>query len=308
LNMKRALLVIDVQGFFMAKSPKDLPQKILDYIKSSDYDYLAFTYSKNFPGSNWQKFLNSNRFIDGEDIQLAKELKAIATKENTYEKHTYSAIKQTKLGKALRDNKIQEIDICGIDLDACVLATAYDAFDSGYKVKVLFHLSHSRNLNEASRPVIDRYIHGIRKEFETKNIELKQAKLFTDGGSRGNPGPSAIAFVICKMDNNVVEKSGEYIGSTTNNQAEYQALKMGLKRAQQLGITKLIVSMDSELIVKQINGLYKIKNAELLPHYNEIKQLAGQFEQITFQHVPRALNAEADAEVNRILDEKNIKP
>jgi ribonuclease HI len=131
---------------------------------------------------------------------------------------------------------------------------------------------------------------------------LNQAKLFTDGGSRGNPGPSAIAFVICKMDDSVVEKAGEYIGETTNNQAEYQALKAGLKRAQELGVKKLIVNLDSELVVKQINGLYKIKNQELLPHYNDVKQLAGQFDQINFQHVPRALNAAADKEVNRILD------
>ena len=77
---------------------------------------------------------------------------------------------------------------------------------------------------------------------------------------------------------------------------------MGLKRAQQLGIKKLAVNLDSELVVKQVNGLYKIKNAELLPHYQAVKELAEQFEQITFQHVPRALNARADKEVNRILD------
>ena len=136
---------------------------------------------------------------------------------------------------------------------------------------------------------------------------LEAAKLFTDGGSRGNPGPSAIAFVICKLDDSVVEKSGEYIGDTTNNQAEYQALKMGLKRAQELGAKKLIVNMDSELVVKQVNGLYKIKNAELLPHYTDIKQLAKDFDQITFQHVPRALNAIADKEVNRILDKESKK-
>ena len=135
-------------------------------------------------------------------------------------------------------------------------------------------------------------------------MQIQEAKLFTDGGSRGNPGPSAIAFAICEMDGSVVEKSGDYIGETTNNQAEYQALKMGLKRAAELEIKQLIVNMDSELVVKQINGLYKIKNAELLPHYQEVKQLAGKFEEITFQHVPRALNAIADKEVNRILDQQ----
>lgn len=145
----------------------------------------------------------------------------------------------------------------------------------------------------------------VQKELNQndKNMSLDNAKLFTDGGSRGNPGPSAIAFVISKMDDSVVEKSGQYIGETTNNQAEYQALKSGLKSAQALGVKNLMVHMDSELVIKQINGLYKIKNAELMPHYNEIKDLAGQFDKITFNHVPRALNAQADKEVNRILDE-----
>jgi ribonuclease HI len=145
----------------------------------------------------------------------------------------------------------------------------------------------------------------IDEIFEAKKAVaggLEEAKLFTDGGSRGNPGPSAVAFVICKPDYSVVEIIGEYIGETTNNQAEYQALKAGLKRAQESGIKKLTVNLDSELVVKQINGLYKIKNQELMPHYNEVKGLAGKFEQITFQHVPRALNAIADKEVNRILD------
>jgi ribonuclease HI len=145
----------------------------------------------------------------------------------------------------------------------------------------------------------------VQKELNQKHkkMSINEAKLFTDGGSRGNPGPSAIAFVISKVDDTVVEKSGHYIGETTNNQAEYQALKAGLKCAQALGIKNLMVHMDSELVIKQINGLYKIKNAELLPHYNEIKQLASQFDKITFNHVPRALNAAADKEVNRILDE-----
>lgn len=151
---------------------------------------------------------------------------------------------------------------------------------------------------------------GVRQWVEQEltngksKMQIDTAKLFTDGGSRGNPGPSAIAYVICKMDDTVVEKSGEYIGVTTNNQAEYQGLKMGLERARELGVKKLIVSMDSELVVKQVNGLYKMKNANLKPHYDEVKQLAGKFDETTFQHVPRALNAAADKEVNRILDEQ----
>ena len=145
--------------------------------------------------------------------------------------------------------------------------------------------------------------------FKAKNdvepaLDLVEAKLYTDGGSRGNPGKSGGAFVICKMDDNVVEKSGFYIGIATNNQAEYRALLKGIQRSTKLGVRRLKVFMDSELIVKQLNGLYKIKNQELLPLYNQVKVLADDFENISFTHVPRALNKEADLEVNRILDKK----
>jgi len=129
-------------------------------------------------------------------------------------------------------------------------------------------------------------------------------KLYTDGGARGNPGPAAGAFVICKLDKTVVEKSGFYIGETTNNQAEYQALEAGLKRVSELKPSELQVFMDSELVIKQINGQYKIKNAQLVPIYDRIKALTQNFQTISFTHVPRILNKLADAEVNRILDNR----
>ena len=133
---------------------------------------------------------------------------------------------------------------------------------------------------------------------------LNEAKLYTDGGSRGNPGPSAAAYVICKTDDSVVKKYGIYLGVTTNNQAEYRGLEAGLKKAVDLGVKRLMVSMDSELIVKQLNGIYKIKNQDLLPVYQEVKRLAAHFEKVEFIHIPRELNKKADAEVNRVLDEK----
>lgn len=136
------------------------------------------------------------------------------------------------------------------------------------------------------------------------NHKLEQAKLYTDGGSRGNPGPSASAIVICNLDNTVVEKSGKFLGTATNNQAEYTALLMGLERAKELGIKDLQVMMDSELVVKQIKGLYKIKNDQLIPIYEKIKNLKSSFDNLSFTYVPRALNKEADGEVNRILDEQ----
>ncbi|MBI2589183.1 4a-hydroxytetrahydrobiopterin dehydratase [Candidatus Saccharibacteria bacterium] len=138
----------------------------------------------------------------------------------------------------------------------------------------------------------------------SSKASLIAAKLYTDGGSRGNPGPSAGAFIICNLDNNVVEKSGFYIGIATNNQAEYQALVKGLERAKKVGVKELIVHMDSELVIKQINGLYKIKNNLLQPLHQQIEKLARTFESIKFVHVPRILNNQADTEVNRILDEQ----
>jgi len=134
---------------------------------------------------------------------------------------------------------------------------------------------------------------------------MKQAKLFTDGGARGNPGPAATAFVICKMDDSVVEKSGKYIGQTTNNQAEYQALLSGLGRCLELGVEELEVYMDSELVVKQLHGLYRVKNSELKPHFQAVQIMMPEFKSIKFTHVPRALNKLADAELNRVLDEQN---
>ncbi|HSX17830.1 MAG TPA: reverse transcriptase-like protein [Candidatus Saccharimonadales bacterium] len=139
-------------------------------------------------------------------------------------------------------------------------------------------------------------------EIPTGAMLLEEAKIYTDGGSRGNPGESACAYAICKMDGTVVEKSGFYIGIATNNQAEYFGFKRGLERARELGIDKVTLFSDSELVVKQMNGLYKVKNQELAPLNHEVKTLADSFEKITFVHVPRELNKTTDTEVNRILD------
>jgi ribonuclease HI len=148
-------------------------------------------------------------------------------------------------------------------------------------------------------------------ETPTQAMLLEEAKLYTDGGSRGNPGDSACAFVICNMDDTVVEKSGYYMGIATNNQAEYLGMIKGLERAQELGIDKISLNSDSQLVVNQMNGFYKVKNQELAPLHVQLKALADSFESVSFHFIPRALNAEADKEVNRILDaqarEKKLK-
>lgn len=131
---------------------------------------------------------------------------------------------------------------------------------------------------------------------------ITQAKLFTDGGSRGNPGPSALGYVIYDMEDNVVKKSSAYLGVTTNNQAEYQGLLVGLEAALELGIKELEVYMDSLLVINQVQGIWKLKNAELVPHHTAIRKLIPQFEHVTLTHVPRAMNALADSMVNECLD------
>jgi ribonuclease HI len=137
---------------------------------------------------------------------------------------------------------------------------------------------------------------------ELKTKQLIDAKLYTDGGSRGNPGPSASGVVILDLDNNVVKKTGEYLGITTNNQAEYRAVLLGLQTAQQLGIKNLDVYMDSLLIVNQMLGKYKIKSPDLLPIFENIHKLVLNFNRVSFTHIPRELNKLADQQVNDILD------
>lgn len=135
-----------------------------------------------------------------------------------------------------------------------------------------------------------------------KSVTLSAAKLFADGGSRGNPGPSASGFVIYNMGNNVVKKEGIYVGVTTNNQAEYKALIFGLQAAIELGVKDLEVYMDSLLVINQVQGIWKINNLELKPLHAEILELVKNFDKIKLSHVPRALNKDADAMVNECLD------
>lgn len=139
--------------------------------------------------------------------------------------------------------------------------------------------------------------------YSDKATTAKQAVVYSDGGSRGNPGPSAAGFVILNEDNEVVSEGGAFLGIATNNVAEYQAVYLGLERAQELGIKVVDFRLDSQLVAHQMNGLYKIKNADLIPINNRIRELAQQFDKVTFTHVKREYNQLADGVVNKILDQ-----
>ena len=140
---------------------------------------------------------------------------------------------------------------------------------------------------------------GVDDERTTLNEEIK---LYTDGGSRGNPGPSAGGYVIMRGDNNIIVKRGVYLGVTTNNQAEYTALKLGLEELQKMRAKRVHVYMDSLLVVNQMLGIYKVKNRDLWPVHDVVQGLVKGFEHINFTHVPRAMNKIADAAVNEALD------
>lgn len=135
-------------------------------------------------------------------------------------------------------------------------------------------------------------------------LHYEKVKLYGDGGSRGNPGPSASGFVILDMNGKVLVDKGLYLGITTNNQAEYTALKLGLEEAKKMAVKEVEVYMDSMLVVNQMKGIFKIKNRDLWPIHDAIKDLVQQFKRVSFTHVPRELNKLADAAVNRALDEE----
>ncbi len=145
------------------------------------------------------------------------------------------------------------------------------------------------------------------REVKESQMELvvdapKKIKLYADGGSRGNPGPSASGYVLLDMNDQVLVEKGEYIGITTNNQAEYQALRFGLHEAKKLGVQEVDVYLDSLLVVNQMKGIFKVKNRDLYPIHESIKELCTEFKKVTFTHVPRELNKLADGMVNQCLD------
>jgi ribonuclease HI len=129
-----------------------------------------------------------------------------------------------------------------------------------------------------------------------------RATLFTDGGARGNPGPAAAAYVLEAEDGTVLDARGDPIGIATNNVAEYRALVAGLAKAVELGVGELEVVSDSELLVKQMNGEYRVKNAALIDLSLEAARLAREIGTVRYTAVRRTENELADALVNEALD------
>lgn len=171
------------------------------------------------------------------------------------------------------------------------------------RLKKLFPRARDRQqfVNDAVTRVIE--------EIEAKSKDgLPEAvggtlHLFTDGGSRGNPGEAAIGCVLMDpLTGKILKEHKEAIGTQTNNVAEYRALIAGLALALKFHPNRLVCHLDSELIVKQLSGAYKVKMPTLQPLIEEIRELATEFPEVSYSHIPRAENRRADRLVNDALD------
>lgn len=132
--------------------------------------------------------------------------------------------------------------------------------------------------------------------------KIKKLLIYTDGGARGNPGPSGIGAVLYDLEHNIVDEISEYIGTATNNQAEYKAVLAAIERAHSLGAEMIDFYIDSELVVKQMNKEYKVKNKDLAALFVKIYNKTLSFKKVTFTHVRREKNKEADKLVNIAID------
>ena len=137
------------------------------------------------------------------------------------------------------------------------------------------------------------------------------ATVYVDGGSRGNPGQAAVGYVVIGPDGKAMKRGGEFIGFATSRVAEYYAMKEGIEQAIELGLKRVRFIGDNLMIINQLKGVYQVKSSDLLPIYNDIQKLLKEFDAVSFTHVKRGQNMEADREADRALkghfDRKQIK-
>jgi len=131
---------------------------------------------------------------------------------------------------------------------------------------------------------------------------------YSDGGARGNPGPSGIGFVVCDANDHILEEGAECIGHGTNNVAEYRAMLLAMEKAKARGATRLLCTADSQLLIYQLQGKYRIKNDALQALAEKVRSMAKGFDAITWRHVPREnpLISRADKQLNRALDQARL--
>ena len=133
--------------------------------------------------------------------------------------------------------------------------------------------------------------------------ESDAATVYTDGASRGNPGPSGIGYYIIGTDGRELKRGGEFLGMSNSRLAEYYGLKEGIEQAIELGLKRVSFISDNLMMVNQMNGVYKVKNQDLMQVYMDVLELLKKLDGYSFTHVPRSQNSEADAEANKVIDE-----
>ncbi|MBR3137807.1 reverse transcriptase-like protein [Candidatus Saccharibacteria bacterium] len=164
-----------------------------------------------------------------------------------------------------------------------------------------FALSNVR-LNEASAAVMEIENEGAGSDKINSRDTANAITINVDGASRGNPGPSGIGYVIHDNSGKIVEQGGEFIGFATSRVAEYYAMRKGIERAIELGYKSVKFISDSLMVVNQLNGIFTVKNQDILPIYKDILEKIDEFEAVSFAHVPRSENTIADSEANAAID------
>jgi nicotinamidase-related amidase len=152
---KKALIVIDVQNYFVNERTKGIPKKIAHFIRNNKFDFVLFTKFVNNKNSSFFKLLNWRKCLNPPDTNIHPVLSRFIKKDTLFEKASYSAFKSKKFIQFLNRKRIKELFLCGIDIDACVLATAFDAFDLGYKIHVLKDLSKSHSGRKFDRSALN---------------------------------------------------------------------------------------------------------------------------------------------------------
>ena len=163
--MKSALIVIDVQNYFVNEETKGLPRKIANFIEKNKFDFVLFTQFVNKDDSNFVKLLDWKKCFSSPDIDIHKTLRRFTTSENTFKKTAYSIFKGEGFIDFLKKNNITKLFLCGIDTDSCVLASASDAFDLGYQVEVVKRLCQSHSGEEYNSAAV----RIINKSIQKKN-------------------------------------------------------------------------------------------------------------------------------------------
>ena len=156
---KTALIILDIQNCFITDSNKNLPQRINEHIEKQKYDFIIFTKFINSENSNFVKKLNWHKCKKSPEIDIVPELLEFSSKNHIFEKYTYSIFKSKEFLVFLRENKISKLFFCGLDLDACIIASAFEAFDLGFDFEILLDLTDSsakEHIIDSAKQVIKR--------------------------------------------------------------------------------------------------------------------------------------------------------